>query len=255
MDLQKVLAYIPDEYTRKARLYPVLIVALPLIVLAAALFPDGIPGGKMLSSLFMLCGGSMLFAQVGRDLGKRKEPWLFDLWGGKPTTRMLRHRDASNTEQLSVRHEALAHLCTPVRIPTAEEERVDSMRADKIYETCVGMLIERTRDKEKFHLLFEENCNYGFRRNLWGMKPLGITVSVVRLCVIVILGLSMSLAADRQVTPDLYVYGIMSAIMLLMWIRWITPQWVRVPGDAYAERLLGTIEVLERHTVRRERTQ
>jgi len=255
MDLQKMLVYIPDEYTRKARLYPGLIVTLPLILLAAALFPGGIPGGKVLLSLFMLCGGSMLFAQVGRDLGKRKEPWLFDLWGGKPTTRMLRHRDASNTEQLSVRHKALAHLCTGVQIPTAEEERLDSIRADKVYETCVAMLIERTRDKEKFRLLFEENCNYGFRRNLWGMKPLGITACVLSLCVIVILGLSTSFAADRQVTADLYVYGIMSAIMLLMWIRWITPQWVRVPGDAYAERLLGTIEVLGGHTVHRDRIE
>ena len=38
-------------------------------------------------------------------------------------------------------------------------------------------LRERTRDKLKFKVLFEENVVYGFRRNLLGLKWIGLAVN------------------------------------------------------------------------------
>ena len=99
MDWDKLLGYVPDEYTRKGRLYPALLVTLPLIAVALVLFPDVGSGVKALGSLFVLCGGGMLSPQVGRDMGKRKQPQLYKLWGGKPTTRMLRHRHTTNQQR------------------------------------------------------------------------------------------------------------------------------------------------------------
>ena len=32
---------------------------------------------------------------------------------------------------------------------------------------------------DKFPLVYEENCNYGFRRNMFGLRPIGIAVSVI----------------------------------------------------------------------------
>ncbi len=40
-------------------------------------------------------------------------------------------------------------------------------------------LRENTRDKEKFGLVYAELIGYGFRRNLWGMKKLGVTLSIM----------------------------------------------------------------------------
>jgi hypothetical protein len=45
----------------------------------------------------------------------------------------------------------------------------------------VRVLRERTRDRKRFRLVFEEVANYGFRRNLWGHRSLGITATVVSL--------------------------------------------------------------------------
>ena len=42
-------------------------------------------------------------------------------------------------------------------------------------------LREATRDTSRFPLVFAENANYGFRRNLWGLRPIGTGVAVVLL--------------------------------------------------------------------------
>jgi hypothetical protein len=40
-------------------------------------------------------------------------------------------------------------------------------------------MIARARDKTKYPLLFEEDCNYGFRRNMFGIRWLGVTVALI----------------------------------------------------------------------------
>jgi hypothetical protein len=243
MDWDKILGYVPDEYTRKARLYPALLVSLPLILLVLALFPEGIPGGKALGSLFVLCGGAMLFAQVGRDLGKRKQPWLYHLWGAKPTTRMLRHRDTGNQQRVLVYHKKLSELLGAA-MPTAEEERRDPAHADEVYDACIGSLAERTRDHARFRLLFEENCNYGFRRNLWGMKPLGVVVACGSLVGILSAWLYGGFTRQEWFPPGLILYAVIDVVLLGVWLFWITTDWVKLAAHAYAERLLGTVELL-----------
>jgi hypothetical protein len=59
-------------------------------------------------------------AQVARDRGKQKELWLFDCGGGKPTTRLLRHRDK--------RCDPTAHLVPELRKRMASLRRVDPVR-------------------------------------------------------------------------------------------------------------------------------
>ena len=34
-----------------------------------------------------------------------------------------------------------------------------------------------SRDKAKYPLVFEENVNLGFRRNLWAMKPAAVVIT------------------------------------------------------------------------------
>ena len=36
-----------------------------------------------------------------------------------------------------------------------------------------------TRIDPKFPLVFEENCNYGFRRNMYGMRLIGLSVASI----------------------------------------------------------------------------
>jgi hypothetical protein len=112
-----------------------------------------------------------------------------------------------------------------------------------VYEACTTSLISKTRAKNSFPLVFEENCNYGFRRNLWGMKPLGISIA---LAAIITLGgrLYVQFADHERVAPvDLGFVGL-TAILLAIWLLRVTPGWVMIPAREYASRLMEAMETL-----------
>lgn len=228
-----------DQYTRRARLKPAMLVALPIGLSTLTLFPDGAAAWTVVWGIASLCGGTALLTQVGRDPGRSKENKLFNLWDGKPTTRMLRHRDAQNQALLNGYHKKLQNLLPDIKIPTAEEEKVDPSMADQVYDRCVSYLREKTRNRTVFPLVFEENCNYGFRRNLWGMKPMGLALAT--LGAVVVCGLLyVNYRATQTLTPPLAVVsGIGNLLLVYGWVFLITPSWVKITADAYAERLLA----------------
>ena len=234
---------ISDPYVRRARLQPALLAALPLALAALSYSPDGLRGWGLLWTIIVASGGTALLAQIARDRGKKKEASLFQRWGGKPTTRLLRHRDAPNDIVLVRRHTFLQKAIADIHIPTANAERENPERADQVYEACTSYLIEKTRDKELFPLVFEENCNYGFRRNLWGMKPLGMTTSAIGFLAIGLL-VVLDIQTRAPVPPIAFVCAGVSLLLFLGWIGWFTPSWVKVAADSYAERLLSSFEIL-----------
>src|SRR5438093_670482 len=98
-----------DEYDQRARLQPVFIVMLPA-TLAIGLVTAHVPGGwdvvrrvglGALVSAASSVGLIGLLAQFGRDQGKKKEPGLWESWGGPPTTQMLRHRELRMTNPVN----------------------------------------------------------------------------------------------------------------------------------------------------------
>lgn len=234
---------IKSAYTRRARLTPALIVVLPLGLAVLSWSPDGLKSWTVLWSLFVWAGGTALMAQVARDRGREKEKELYRSWGGKPTTRLLRYEGCENPILVTRRHTNLQSLLADVRIPSESEESADPEHADNIYDTCVRWLLEQTRDQKKFNLLFEENCNYGFRRNLWGMKPLGIL-----LCALGFLFGSSAIVVHMQthdaISPISYGGVACTVALFVFWTAWCSPQWVRLSADAYAERLLAAAETL-----------
>jgi hypothetical protein len=185
----------------------------------------------------------MLFGQVGRDRGSKHQDRLFALWGGKPTTVMLRHRESAfDDTTLSKLHEWLAGV-TGVPAPSKRKESASPEGADKVYDEYVRHLRDATRDKQHYPLVFEENVSYGFRRNAWGLKPYGIALAAIGTAGAAInlvrfhegaqLGLAIACAA-------------VSVILLLFWLFWVNPGWVRIPARAYAERLLESALRMEK---------
>ena len=87
-----------DRYSFNARFLPAAVVLLPTGIAAAAWLPQRdqlISLGQVLA-IAASAGGSMLLAQLGRNLGKFKEPGLFQRWGGQPTSVRLRHAQSPN---------------------------------------------------------------------------------------------------------------------------------------------------------------
>jgi hypothetical protein len=179
-------------------------------------------------------------SQLARDLGKRKEPALWKSWGGPPTSQLLRHGNNNNKTLLRLRHKKLETLIPALKAPTEHDESVDPTRCDEIYEAWTLFLIEKTRSN---NLIFKENCNYGFRRNLWGMKPIGVVTS----CLGTLLVGSLLYQNYYYATPPkpiTLLAGAIDVLLVVVWACWITPGWIRIAANAYAERLLAATDSL-----------
>jgi hypothetical protein len=234
-----------DVYTRRARLSPALITILPIALTVILFFPSELTLLGLLASLLVCGGGTALLAQLGRDSGRRKEAQLFARWDGKPTTRFLRHRNAQNSMILARRHRQLQDLLPDIRIPNTAAENADPIAADEIYDFCVKYLRDNTRDREKFHLIFEENCNYGFRRNLWGLKPYGTSFSALGLVIVITMVISYY-RGWKSCNPTLAItLSVVNLMLFAIWTCRITPNWVKRAADIYANRLLDASEQIE----------
>ena len=161
--------------------------------------------------------------------------------GRVPTTHRLRHRscEAVNPIIRARQHQSLAQVIGFV-LPSREQEQEDPVRADSIYETAVDCLRANARSDG---LVFKENVAYGFRRNLWAMKGVGVTLSF--------LGTLVCLVAFATEFQDADVFRLaplgtaaLNACLLAWWLVRIRPDWVRLAGEAYAERLLASRDSL-----------
>ena len=233
-----------DTYNFKARLAPLLLVILPAALAVGVWVPIESDAWKMFGSLGVSASLTLLLTQLGRDLGKRKQMGLFVSWGGKPTTRMLRHRDDTLDPHTKARyHRKVEALLPEIKVPSARAEKGNPEAADEVYESCVRHLLEATRDKVKHALIFEANVTYGFRRNFWGMKPAGVTISAIGF-----LSSAANVAYEYSGSSRVFATSIGSVaicgLLLTWWASRITPAWVKLAGDAYAERLLSACETL-----------
>jgi hypothetical protein len=239
------LSQVFDPYARQARLYPALIVILPAALLIVVWFPALWTTWGALASLASSFGLMLLLAQVARDRGKKLEVSLYDAWGGKPSVVLLRHRDSRIDEHTKTRYRAFLKGKLPqLTLPSADEERANPEAADAVYQSVTTWLLTQTRDTKRFAILFRENISFGFRRNLWGLKPVGIAITLAAGC--------LSLAAMgyrhwlEQSAPNPEVAIVTAAVWLLLviWIVVVNPTWVRLPADAYGLQLLAACDTL-----------
>jgi hypothetical protein len=250
--LDSILAF-PDEYRRRARLKPAILEILPiLLVLGLGAF-SALGGQNAISrvgvagmaAILSALGLTSLLEQFGRDQGKRKELQLWAKWGGAPTTQMLRHRDRQfcNPVTRVLYHQKLQALVPGLQVPTPAAETSDPIKADLVYDAYTKFLIAKTRDRQRFPLVFEENINYGFRRNLWGTRPAGLLLSLLGTCVAAV-GLFATWAAENPIFAAWAAVLILNASFVAWWSIRINADWVFIPAKAYAERLMEAIDSL-----------
>lgn len=232
-----------EFYKLFARVLPMYLTLLPA-ALAAHVW---IGSNSIMAGAITLLGGPLclafLLAEFGRDAGYRKQERLWELWGGSPTTQLLRHRNGAANPVVRTRvHKKLHKLMPDITLPTHEEEAADPKAADQVYEACVQHLIGRTRDRARFRLLYKENVSYGFRRNLWALKPLGLVLCGFSF----VSSIAFLLKEWPTPAPDAAVAAAMSVALTGMWLVRIRVSWIRIPADAYATRLLEACDELTR---------
>ena len=233
-----------DGYERKARLYPALLLVAPIVATVVAMLAVKLSVLQSLAGGVAGCGGAFLLTQLARDAGKNGEKKLFEEWGGMPSAAIFRHRDTRLDPITKTRyHKKLASLVKEAKAPTPEQEQADPAAADAIYSAWSNYLRINTRDTKKFALLFQENVNYGYRRNVCGLRRIGVTTSIISLAACGI-RLHSIYSASGKIDEALIGSAAFAGIMLLLWLFRFTGNWVRVPADAYAERLAECAETL-----------
>ena len=234
-----------DGYSLKARYLPALVVVLPLWLSFAVWFPPDKQFAGTFASAGVTLVLSSLLAQLGRDAGKRKQPELFREWGGPPTTRALAYRSrVMNAVTLARCHAALRRLIPEIALPADEREESDSWSSVRAsYESAADYLREATRDKAAFALVYAENVNYGFRRNLWAMKPAGMAACGVGIAIV---GWHAAgrYASGEPLTGLDAAAALICVAFLVLWVFRFTRAWVRTAADEYSLRLVSAAEVL-----------
>ncbi len=240
-----------DSYSRVARLYPALLAMGPLVWSALVVSPDLFSSwAKGTASVLVVSGFLYFFSSIARSRGKLEEERLTKLWGGWPSTIVLRHRDGTFDEFTKGRyHKALNKLCPDPPMPTVDEERDDPARADAIYRSATKCLIEARRDK-KYGLLHGENASYGFRRNMLGLKPVAITIAFLAV-VATLFGWALfegfptdisGFAKSIKTYPRFPLLAVADAGYLVVWLIFINSRFVRQASDEYSIALFRTLE-------------
>lgn len=229
-----------DTYSRQARLFPALIALLVLFVTIAAWVPNLYDFAAGIVGLFIASGVTVLFAHVVRSMGRKIESELYSSWGGKPTTLWLRHKDSHLDAVTKSRyHATLSRLIGRWNAPTEIMETQDPESSDVIYDSAVRWLREKTRDRKHYPLVFKENVSYGFRRNIYGIKPIGITLAIV--CTIGNIGALYYHITYSSAEIPMQGIGsfVLSILFVVGWICIVKRDWVRDAADAYARALLA----------------
>lgn len=247
--LNELVEMFRDPYERKARAFPGLLMALPLLVSAAATWGAKHPIITGVVGLLVSCGAVFALGSLVRDLGKAKQEELVQAWGGMPTTWMLRHRDKTLEQGIKAIYFQLITAKLGLTMPTAQEELADPQAADDAYGTAARMLRDITRGKE-YSLLLKENISYGFRRNMYGARNLGWAVSL--LGILIGIGLSGAVSTepwhfDAAKLLDLPVASSLTlGVSSAMFVAWFYfgPAAVRRMGVAYSERLLEALRTI-----------
>ena len=232
-----------DPYDRKARLYPALLAIVVPVVAALIVVPAYSNQIINLASIAVALGGLMLLSSLGRERGKRIEPGLFEKWGGIPTTQLLL-RSTSNLDHLTLERyrKFLEARVSGLRFLDEEVESVDLKNAIAVCESSVKWLREATRDTKKFPLVFSENTNYGFRRNLLGVKPAALLLSIASMLAVGTHAWIVGAGEWGSVPIHSWLAAAVALVGLLFWIFVVTSEFVKTTAFAYATALLAACD-------------
>lgn len=235
-----------DKYNLTARVYPMILFYLPLIVLI--IVPNWNLNEYYHYAIPIIVVSALIYltSHLGRDAGKQKEQKIWKDWGGAPTTQLFRWADLKIDAHTKARNHAKMQILCPVALNyDAVTERQNPAAADEVYHSWTKFLIIKTRDINQHPLIYKENIAYGFRRNLWGLKHSAIIMLLFLMCFAYLYFVYNLGMWKFQDLPRTFIFSeILLLFILLFWVFKFTKSWVKIAAFAYAERLHESIENL-----------
>ena len=234
-----------DTYSIKARLAPALVAIVPVLALSVVAVPwnqFSVPQSAAASLVAVLFIGA---SDLARRRGKRIERRILRANAGQPMATTLRHRDPTIDPMLKRRYLDWLGEQLKEAPPTHNEELENKAAADAFYSRCTVILRDRTRDANRFKLVFEENVTYGFRRNLLGLKqPTLVLDFIIGLVSSYMLWQGNDLAGDAIKPVAVSVVIGITTLHATYFIWMVTKASVLEAADQYGRQLVLSAETL-----------
>jgi hypothetical protein len=223
-----------DRYTVTARFLPAAVIATPLALAVFTWAPFEMGLTKGAAAVFVMTALAYVLSHPTREAGRKLEERLWPSWGGAPSITFLRHRDPTIDPITKARfYNALMALKAVPSLPTLEAELLEPTAADHAYAAVSTWLRGQTRDRKAFPLVFEENVNYGYQRNLLACRVCGLAAcGVGLLSAIIAFYFGRHPIAETAVTALLTLYLGFS----------VTEEGLRRQAGTYARRLIEAID-------------
>ncbi|MEU3198813.1 hypothetical protein [Streptomyces sp. NPDC006996] len=236
-----------DDYERRARLVPGLLAALPFIVLFAVLGLRQIPAVSYVLGILAVAGvGPVLIAVAVRSFGKAVEKQLWESWGGPPTTVWLRLDPPSDDEAQRDTWRKAVEAVSGVTLLSLRAERRDKAKADKAIQRAIKRVRDKTRDKETFALLFKENRDYGYERNLYGVRWAAREISFLSALALAGYVVWIAPLVDRPQVTAANLAGVALCLLCLFgWFVLPSKKRVKAAAERYANELLQAAVTLQ----------
>ncbi|GAA1478991.1 hypothetical protein GCM10009623_34370 [Nocardioides aestuarii] len=231
-----------DVYAFRARVLPAILATAPLIALGVLALPflEGAQRWWSVTSLAVPAFATLL----ARRAGNRVQGKLYSGWDGAPTTRRLRYSSDSSPEEIDRRHERIRALLGDVTLPDQAEETAHPEASDRRYADAVNRLRPLVRNHPELGMLNLENRNYGFARNLFGLKGLGVAGAWAGLAASITIAVLMWLVRHDPAAATIAALPAgVSLVTILAW-RTVDEDYVRPSAEAYADRLVEALDIL-----------
>ena len=176
---------------------------------------------------------AIMLGQFARARGRSVEEILWKSWGGSPTTRWLRPWDGTCSDQQKAKWRGAIKRLTGLSLPASVPQDGSQDDVDRLNADATRQLRYALRDKPQAAILATHNEDYGFIRNLCGVRWYWVALSLA--CLI---GCGVAFALGMRPYLGVAIAGAFSLTTIL--IAHELPAHVRRCADRYAESLFAT---------------
>lgn len=110
------------------------------------------------------------------------------------------------------------------------------------YKTSIKWLKRQTRDKSKHSLIFEENINIGFCKNLYGLKCYGIVVSISLITILLVYSYIKFELSIVTIPLEIILSLCIDIMFLLIWIFAVNRKIINLTYKKYSLALLESCD-------------
>lgn len=230
---------------------PALFSVLPFVLTMLAWCPSSksIMGGSL--TILVSFGVMTFISTFISNLGNKCQEKLFLIWGGVPTTIILRHANRLLDKYTKQRyHKWLDDKIDGLVLPTQADEIKAPADADLKYRSAINFLREFTRDKTMFPAIYRDNVAYGFSRNLLAVRRFGLFISsacVMINCYLIWIGINTSSGKWNTIILNDYLFGVGAALSSIIFVCAfsfiVNKDFVRERAFRYAKSLLESCEI------------